>query len=110
MYLFFLIFLIFISIFLNFLILLKPGKNVNDMMYSNTSNNIKLFNSFRNSSLSTNIIGCFACLFLIVSLILCNINDKKMNINFFENHNDNILNEKILNSKKNETLNTEIPH
>ena len=99
MYLFFLIFLIFISISLNFLILLQPGKGAGDIMHSNTLANIKLFNSFRNNSFSTNIIGLCAFLFLIVSLILCNINDKKINSSFFTDHHERIVNKKTLNSE-----------
>ncbi|CAL4324097.1 Protein-export membrane protein SecG [Buchnera aphidicola (Protaphis terricola)] len=92
MYLFFLICLIFIAFCLNFLILLQPGKNINDTMHINASNNFKLFNNFRNNNFITNIIGLFACLFLIISLILCNINDKKINSNLFEdNHFSHIL-------------------
>ncbi|QCI17196.1 preprotein translocase subunit SecG [Buchnera aphidicola (Aphis helianthi)] len=109
MYLFFLVFLIFISIFLNFLILLQPGKNVSNIIHSNTSNNIKLFNSVRSNNFVTNIIGFCACLFLIISLVLCNINDKKINSSLFEDNND-VVNEKILKLKKNKRLNTEIPN
>lgn len=105
MYLFFLVFLIFISICLNFLILLQPGKGTSDMMHSNTFSNIKLFNSFRSNSFAINIIGLCSGLFLIISLILCNINDKKINSSLFEDHN----NEKELHFKKNKILNTEIP-
>ncbi|QFQ32549.1 preprotein translocase subunit SecG [Buchnera aphidicola (Aphis fabae)] len=110
MYLFFLVFLIFISICLNFLILLQPGKGVSDIIHSNTLTNIKLFNSFRSNSFATNIIGLCACFFLIISLILCNINDKKINSSLFEDHHNNILNKKKLNFKKNKILNSEIPH
>ncbi|QCI18349.1 preprotein translocase subunit SecG [Buchnera aphidicola (Aphis nasturtii)] len=109
MYLFFLVFLIFISVCLNFLILLQPGKNVSNIIHSNTSTNIKFFNNFRNNSFATNIIRLCACLFLIISLILCNINDKKINSSVFENQ-DNSLNKTMLNLKKNKILNTEIPH
>ncbi|WP_343154070.1 preprotein translocase subunit SecG [Buchnera aphidicola] len=107
MYLFFLVFLIVISICLNFLILLQPSKGMNDIIHSNTSN-IKLFNNFKNHGFITNFIGLCACLFLIISLILCNLNDKKTNLNLFK-ENDNTLNKKILNVRKNKTLNTEIP-
>ncbi|ALD15319.1 hypothetical protein IX46_01955 [Buchnera aphidicola (Aphis glycines)] len=109
MYLFFLVFLIFISICLNFFILLQPGKNVSNIAHSNISTNNKLFNSFRGNSFTTNIIGLCACLFLIISLILCNINDKKINFNLFENY-DTTLNEERLTLKKDNILNTEIPN
>ncbi|UPT14727.1 preprotein translocase subunit SecG [Buchnera aphidicola] len=109
MYLFFLVFLIFISIFLNFLILLQPGKNVSNIIHSNISTNIKFINSFRGNNFITNIIGLCAFLFLIISLILCNINDKKINSNLFENY-DNTLKKSTLSLKKDKILNTEIPN
>lgn len=108
MYLFFLIFLIFISICLNGLILLQPGKSASDMMHPSTFSNIQLFNSFRSNNFITNIVGLCACLFLIVSLILCNINDKKINSSLLENHTNDFLNEKSLNVQ-NHILSTKIP-
>lgn len=108
MYLFFLIFLIFVSILLNFLILLHSGKNASDIISPNTLTNIKLFNSFRGNSLSSNIIGLCAFLFLIISLILCNINDKKINLNFINDDHNELLNKKTSDLKKNKILNTKI--
>lgn len=108
MYLFFLFLLILISFSLIFLILLQPGKGFNNTTYLNTSNYIKLFNNSKNSSLIKNIIGFFASFFLIFSIILCNINDKKVNSDVFLENNKSKID--INKKEKLKILNDDLPH
>ena len=107
MYLFFLIFLIFISFSLIFLILLQSGKGFNNTIHLNTSNNFNFFNSIGSGGFIKNIIGFFAGFFLIFSIILCNINDKKVNSDVFLEKNTQ---KKTINEKKEQKiLNSELP-
>ncbi|QIQ41964.1 MAG: preprotein translocase subunit SecG [Buchnera aphidicola (Microlophium carnosum)] len=105
MYLFFLIFFIFISVSLIFFILLQPGKGLNNTVHLNTKNNIKFFSDIGTNNFITNIIRIFSFLFLVTSIILCNINNRKMDSDFFLQDNNkktitkkHFLNEKMLNS------------
>ncbi|QCI25014.1 preprotein translocase subunit SecG [Buchnera aphidicola (Rhopalosiphum padi)] len=108
MYLFFLIFLILISFSLIFLILLQPGKGFNNTIHLNTSNNLNFFNNIGNGSFIKNVIGVFSGFFLILSIVLCNINDKKVNSDVFL---ENSIQKKIVNEKKElKILNNELPH
>ncbi|AYN24690.1 preprotein translocase subunit SecG [Buchnera aphidicola] len=107
MYLFFLIFLILISFSLIFLILLQPGKGFNNTVHLNASNHLNFFNNIGNSSFIKNTIGFFAGFFLIFSIILCNINDKKVNSDvFLEN---NIHKSSLKEKKELKILNNELP-
>ncbi|CAL4324169.1 preprotein translocase subunit SecG [Buchnera aphidicola] len=108
MYLFFLIFLVLISFSLIFLILLQSGKGFSNNIHLNTSNHFKIFNSFRNGGFLKNSIGVIACCFLIISIILCNINDKKVNSDFFL---DNKKQKVFMNRKEElKILNNELPN
>lgn len=108
MYLFFLIFLILISFSLILLILLQSGKGFNNNVCLSTSNNFKFFNSFSNGSFLKNFIGIMACFFLIISIVLCNINDKRVNSDVFLENKQ----KKIFTNKKEELkiLNNELPN
>ncbi|QCI19940.1 MAG: preprotein translocase subunit SecG [Buchnera aphidicola (Brevicoryne brassicae)] len=109
MYLFFLIFFIFVSLSLIFLILLQPGKGLNNTLNSNTTSNIKLFNNIGTNSFITNIISVLSFLFLIISIVLCNINNRKMDVDFFlEDNKKNITKHESILEKK--SLNLDIPH
>lgn len=105
MYLFFLIFFVFISISLISLILLQSGKGLSNITYSNTRNNIKSCNSTGTNNVMTNIVGIFSCLFLVISIVLCNLNNKINDSDrFWENNKKNntinkstsFLNKKVL--------------
>ncbi|AWH90416.1 preprotein translocase subunit SecG [Buchnera aphidicola (Melanaphis sacchari)] len=91
MYLFFLSFLIMISIVLIFLILLHPGKGINNAVHLNSSGTVKLFNIIGNNNFITNTISLFVCFFLIISIVLCNINDKKIHVDYFGENDKNYL-------------------
>jgi len=109
MYLFFLIFFIFISISLIFLILLQPGKGLNNRVHINTKNNIKFVSGIGANSLTTNIIRIFSCLFLVISIILCNINSRKMDADFFwQDNTKKTVTKNYFSNKK--ILNSDIPH
>jgi len=91
MYLFCLILFILVSLSLICFILLQPGKAFNNTSNINLINNVKLFNSVSGNSLITNIILILSSLFLIISIILCNINNRKVDIDFFlEDNKQNI--------------------
>jgi len=107
MYLFFLFFLILVSFSLIFLILLQSGKGLNNTTHLNTSNNIGFVNGAGNNNFIKNIIGVFASFFLILSVVLCNINDKKVNSDVFleDSKQNNILNKK----EELKKLNDEVP-
>jgi len=102
MYLFFLMFFIFVSISLIVLILLQPGKGLNNTVNLNMKNSIKFSNN-----IGTNIIGAFSCFFLIISIILCNINTRKIDSDFFSEDAGNIIKQSFSNKK---ILNSDIPH
>ncbi|QCI24438.1 preprotein translocase subunit SecG [Buchnera aphidicola (Muscaphis stroyani)] len=107
MYLCFLVFFIFISFSLISFILLQPGKSLNNTVHLNSKNNINLFKSFGRGNLITNIISVLSCLFLITSIVLCNINNSTTNLDFLKNdHKKNILNN-LLSDKKEQI--SEIP-
>ncbi|ANZ22584.1 preprotein translocase subunit SecG [Buchnera aphidicola (Diuraphis noxia)] len=99
MYLFFLVFFILISFFLIFLILSQSGKGLHNTL--NITNNVKYFNNIGTNNFITNIISVLTCIFFIISIILCNINTRKMDIDFFiEKNVKNIeTNESILKNK-----------
>ncbi|QCI20514.1 preprotein translocase subunit SecG [Buchnera aphidicola (Brachycaudus cardui)] len=101
MYWFFLIFFIFISLFLVLLILLNPGKGCSNTFNLDTKNNTKFFSGISNNSFMTNIISIFSFLFLLISLILCNINSKKMETDFLleDSIKNEIQNEAVLDKK-----------
>jgi preprotein translocase subunit SecG len=104
MYLFFLMFFIFVSIALIVLILLQPGKGLNNIVNLNTKNNVKFSNN-----IGTNVIGVFSCFFLIISIILCNINSRKIDSDFFlEDNSNNTVMKKSFSNKQ--ILNSDIPH
>ncbi|AHG60009.1 preprotein translocase subunit SecG [Buchnera aphidicola] len=109
MYLFFLFFFIFISIFLIFFILLQPRKGFNNTLNFNSKNNIKFFSGIGTNNFVTNIIGIFSFLFLLISIILCNINNRKMEPDFlWEDHTKNIIAKKPILDKK--LFHSDIPH
>lgn len=109
MYLFFLIFFIFVSVSLIFFILLQPAKGLNNTVHFNTKNNIKFFSGIAANNLITNIIKIFSCLFLVISIVLCNINSKKINSDVFWE--DNYKKIAIKNNSSNKKmLNSDIPH
>ncbi|CAL4326438.1 preprotein translocase subunit SecG [Buchnera aphidicola] len=109
MYCFFLIFFIFISLSLIFLILLQPGKGFSNTFNVNNKNNAKSFSGISSNSFITNIISIFSFLFLLTSVILCNINNRKMEPDFFlENSTKNNIHNKIILDKK--LSNSDIPH
>ncbi|QCI17773.1 preprotein translocase subunit SecG [Buchnera aphidicola (Acyrthosiphon lactucae)] len=109
MYLFFLTFFIFVSVSLVFFILLQPGKGLNNTVHLNTKNNIKFLSGIKTNSFTTNIIRIFSFLFLVTSIILCNINSKKINSNFFwEDNNKKTITKKNFSNKK--ILNSDIPN
>ncbi|AEO08166.1 preprotein translocase subunit SecG [Buchnera aphidicola] len=83
MYWFFLVCFIFISISLIFLILLQPVQELNSTIYSSIKNNDTVFRCVKQNSFLINIIRILACLFLIISMILCNINNRIIESNFF---------------------------
>ncbi|ACL30181.1 preprotein translocase subunit SecG [Buchnera aphidicola str. APS (Acyrthosiphon pisum)] len=109
MYLFFLIVFIFISFSLIFFILLQPGKGLNNTVHSHTKNNIKFFNSIGTNNFITKIIKILAFFFLLISIILCNINSKRIDSDFFweDNQNNTITKKHVLDKKK---LNLDIPN
>lgn len=83
MYWFFLVFFFLVSISLIFLILLQPAQGLNSTSYSNIKNHDKIFQCIKQNSFLINIIRILAFLFLIISIILCNINNKIIESNFF---------------------------
>ncbi|WAI11577.1 MAG: preprotein translocase subunit SecG [Buchnera aphidicola (Macrosiphum albifrons)] len=109
MYLFFLIFFIFISISLIFFILLQPGKSLNNTIHLNTKNNGKFFSGAGTNNFITNIIRILSFLFLATSIILCNINSKKIDSDFFweNNHQKTVTKKHLLNKK---FLSSDIPN
>jgi len=109
MYLFFLIFFIVISISLIFLILLQPAKGPNNTVHSNLKNNVKCFNSIGTNTLITNIIRIFSCLFLVISIILCNINSRKIDSDLFwkDDYKKTVEKNHFSNKKM---LHSDIPH
>jgi len=97
-------FFVFISISLIVLILLQPGKALNSATNLNSKNNIKFSNN-----IGVNIIAVFSCLFLFVSIILCNINNKKIDSDFIlTDISKSTVLQKSLRNKT--TLNSDIPH
>lgn len=108
MYLFFLIFFILISFSLMFLILLQPGKGFNNTLNSNAISNMKLFNNIGTNNFITTIISILSILFLVISIILCNINSGKADIDFFLENSKNTNKHKSILAKK--PLNFNIPH
>ncbi|WAI18467.1 MAG: preprotein translocase subunit SecG [Buchnera aphidicola (Acyrthosiphon caraganae)] len=108
MYFFFLCFFIFVSFSLVVLILLQPGKGLNNTVHFNTNNNIKFFNGPGTNSFITNIIRIFSCFFLVISVILCNINNRKVDSDiFWEDNNKKIITQTHASDKK--ILNSDIP-
>lgn len=108
MYLFFFIFFILISVFLIFLIVLSPGKGLNNSSNFNTAQNIKFFSHFGKQNFITNIITTLSFLFLIFSIVLCNINNRKIDADFFlKDHVQNSQTNESLLEKK--SLNSDIP-
>lgn len=109
MYLFFLIFFIFISVSLIILILLTPEKGINNTTYLNINNNATSCRSIKKNSLITNIIRLFSFLFLLITIILCNINNRKIDSDFFLEHNTPTTITKEYSSDK-KILNSDIPN
>ncbi|WP_422667294.1 preprotein translocase subunit SecG [Buchnera aphidicola] len=106
MYLFFLVFFMLVSIFLISFILLQPGKGFNHSTYLSSKNNLTLFGNMHRNNLITKIISILSCLFLVISVILCNINNSKIKKNFFweKDKNSIISNHKTSHIKKNKTF------
>ncbi|CAL4322452.1 Protein-export membrane protein SecG [Buchnera aphidicola (Chaitophorus populicola)] len=73
MRIFFLCLYLFISITLIFLILLQ--KNLSSMNVNTTNINKNLFNISTSNEFLTRLTIIFACLFLILSILQCNINN-----------------------------------
>ncbi|QCI21672.1 preprotein translocase subunit SecG [Buchnera aphidicola (Hyadaphis tataricae)] len=109
MYVFFLTCFIIVSICLIFLILLQPGKGINNFSNSDTINNIKVFNNIRANNFITKIIAFFTFLFLMISIILCNVNSiHDIENNFFlEDSTTKIIKNKPLIEKK--SFHSELP-
>ncbi|QCI23906.1 preprotein translocase subunit SecG [Buchnera aphidicola (Macrosiphoniella sanborni)] len=109
MYVFFLVFFIFISISLIVLILLQPEKGLNNTIYSNVKNNVKSLRYVEKNSFIINIIRIFSCLFLLITIILCNIKNRKIDSDFFlEDNTKKTIIKEYSSDKK--ILNSHIPH
>ncbi|CAL4323466.1 preprotein translocase subunit SecG [Buchnera aphidicola] len=92
MYLFFLVLFILISFVLIAFILLQPRQGFNKINNFSSKNNLTLFGNMYRNNLVINIISIFSFLFLIFSIILCNINNNTIKSNFFQEQNTKIIN------------------